>query len=192
MLPTIEEIMKMRRNLGVSQKDLAKSVGVSQSYIARLEKGEINPAYDKIRKIYSYLERRGQNAERMDIKAEKLMSAPVIWATPNDSVLTCLSTMRKSGFSQLPVGGKGNPNVGTVTESDINDLLVSGTPIESLKGMSIRSVMSEPLPVVGKNSPLYALYPLLRFFGAVLISDSGEIVGIVTKADVLKAVEAYG
>ncbi|MCL5730630.1 MAG: CBS domain-containing protein [Candidatus Thermoplasmatota archaeon] len=182
----------MRKNLGVSQKDLARSVGVSQSYIARLEKGEINPAYDKIRKIYAYLERKGQNAESMDIKAERLMSSPVVWAMPNDSVLTCLSTMRKSGFSQLPVGGRGNSNMGTVTESGINDLLVSGTPIESLKGMNLRSIMSEPLPVVGKNSPLYALYPLLRFFGAVLISDSGEIVGIITKADILKAVEAYG
>jgi transcriptional regulator, XRE family len=55
MLPTIEEIGKMRKNLGISQKELARTCGVSQSYIARMEKGSINPTYDKIRKIYDYL-----------------------------------------------------------------------------------------------------------------------------------------
>ena len=31
----------MRKNLGISQKELARISGVSQSYIARLEKGSI-------------------------------------------------------------------------------------------------------------------------------------------------------
>ncbi|MCL4326775.1 MAG: helix-turn-helix domain-containing protein, partial [Candidatus Thermoplasmatota archaeon] len=39
MFPTIEELKKMRKNLGISQKELASVSGVSQSYIARLEKG---------------------------------------------------------------------------------------------------------------------------------------------------------
>ena len=91
----------------------------------------------------------------------------------------------------MPVMSKDRANIGTITESGINDLLVNGTSIESLKGMSVKSIMTEPLPVLGKNSPLYALYPLLRYFDAILVSDMGEIVGIVTKADILKAVEAY-
>ncbi len=191
MLPSIKDIMKMRKNLGISQKDLASGIGVSQSYIARLEKGEINPPYDKITKIYSYLQKSGDRAEKLDIRAQKLMSFPIMWAYASDSILTCLSTMRKNGFSQMPVMSKDRPNIGTITESGINDLLVNGTSIESLKGMSVKSIMTEPLPVLGKNSPLYALYPLLRYFDAILVYDMGEIVGIVTKADILKAVEAY-
>ncbi len=191
MLPSIKDIMKMRKNLGISQKDLAGGIGVSQSYIARLEKGEINPPYDKMRKIYSFLQKSGDRAEQMDISAQKIMSSPVSWAMNTDSILNCLSIMRKSGFSQMPVTSKDRPNIGTITESGINDLLINGTPIESLKGMSVKSIMSEPLPVLGKYSPLYAMYPLLRYFDAILISDSGDIVGIVTKADILKAVEAY-
>ena len=38
MLPSIEELRKMRKNLGISQKELARISGVSQSYIARLER----------------------------------------------------------------------------------------------------------------------------------------------------------
>ena len=62
MLPSIEELRKMRKNLGISQKELARISGVSQSYIARLEKGSINPTYDKVRKIFDYLNRTGQKA----------------------------------------------------------------------------------------------------------------------------------
>ncbi len=38
----------MRKNLGISQKESNLISGVSQSYIARLEKGSINPTYDKV------------------------------------------------------------------------------------------------------------------------------------------------
>ena len=37
MLPTIEELRKMRKNLGISQKELARVSGVSQSYIVLKE-----------------------------------------------------------------------------------------------------------------------------------------------------------
>ena len=67
MLPSIEELRKMRKNLGISQKELARISGVSQSYIARLEKGSINPTYDKVRKIFEYLNKTGQKATGIDI-----------------------------------------------------------------------------------------------------------------------------
>jgi predicted transcriptional regulator len=35
------------------------------------------------------------------------------------------------------------------------------------------------------------IYPLLKFSSAVLIMENGELKGIVTKADILKAVEEY-
>ena len=55
MLPSVQDLGKMRKNLGISQKEIAKMVGVSQSYIARMEKGDINPTYENVKKIYSYL-----------------------------------------------------------------------------------------------------------------------------------------
>ncbi|MCL4341722.1 MAG: helix-turn-helix domain-containing protein, partial [Candidatus Thermoplasmatota archaeon] len=78
MLPSIEELRKMRKNLGISQKELAHVSGVSQSYIARLEKGNLNPTYDKIRKIYEYLNKTGNKVNSIDISAEKIMSPNVL------------------------------------------------------------------------------------------------------------------
>lgn len=192
MLPSIEEIRKMRKNLGISQKELANATGVSQSYIARLEKGSINPTYDKIRKIHEFLNKSGMRAETIDISVERIMSRGVVACSPTDSVVHALDLMRNGGFSQLPVMTTDERVLGTITESDINDLLIRGASIESLKGMIVKRAMGPVLPQVDRNSPMSMLYPILKFYNAVLIIEEGKVVGIVTKADVLKAVETYG
>ncbi|MFG1460095.1 MAG: CBS domain-containing protein [Thermoplasmataceae archaeon] len=191
MLPSIPEIRKMRKNLGISQKELAGLTGVSQSYIARLEKGEINPTYEKIRKIYEILNQNGSRANSLDLTVSKIMSPMVITASSSDTVVHALTIMRDKGYSQLPVLEQRRV-VGTITEADINDLLVKGKSIESLKNMIVKDIMGPALPQVDKSSPVSMIYPILKFSNAVLIFSAGELKGIVTKADVLKAVDLYG
>ncbi len=192
MLPSIEELRKMRKSLGISQKELARISGVSQSYIARLEKGEINPAYDKVRKIFEYLNTSGNRAKDIDIKAEFIMTKDVDTCEMNDSIISALNKMREKGYSQLPVVTSDKRIIGTITESDINDMLIKGTSIESLKLLTVKKVMGKVLPQLDKNSPISMIYPLLKYSNAVLIVDGAELKGIITKADVLKAVETYG
>lgn len=192
MLPSIEEIRKMRKNLGISQKELASETGVSQSYIARLEKGSINPTYDKIRKIHEFLNRNGMRAETIDIRVDKIMSEGVVSCSPTDSVVHALDLMRNGGFSQLPVVSADERLAGTIAEADINDLLIRGASIDSLRSMIVKRVMGPVLPLVDRSSSMSMLYPMLKYCSAVLISGGGKLVGIVTKADVLKAVETYG
>ena len=191
MLPSIPEIRKMRKNLGISQKELAGLTGVSQSYIARLEKGEINPTYEKIRKIYEILNQNGSRANNLDLTVSKIMSPLVITASSSDTLVHALTIMREKGYSQLPVLEQ-RRIVGTITEADINDLLVKGKSIESLKNMIVKDIMGPALPQVDKSSPVSMIYPILKFSNAVLIFSAGELKGIVTKADVLKAVDLYG
>ncbi len=191
MLPSIPEIRKMRKNLGISQKELAGLTGVSQSYIARLEKGEINPTYEKVRRIYEILNRSGMRANSIDIDVSKIMSSTVLMITQGESVVHALTLMRERGYSQLPVTDDKRV-VGTITEADINDLLVKGKSIESLRNMLVKNIMGPALPQVDKRSPISMIYPILKYSNAVLVFDEGEIKGIVTKADVLKAVDLYG
>lgn len=192
MLPSIEELRKMRKNLGISQKELAKVSGVSQSYVARLEKGSINPTYDKVKKIYEYLNKSGQKATSIDIDCERIMTADVVTCFPTDSIISALNLMREKGYSQLPVVTPEKKVVGTIAESDINELLIKGASIESLKGLTVKKVMGMTLPQIDKSSPISMVYPILKFSSAVLIVDGGELKGIITKADILKAVEEYG
>ena len=191
MLPSIEELKKMRKNLGISQKDLAHVSGVSQSYIARLEKGDINPTYVKVRKIFEYLNKAGQKVNTIDIMAEKIMSTSLITCSPSDSIISALNKMRDKGISQLPVLTMDGKVIGSVSESDINDMLLKGSTIESLKNMVVRKVMGATPPQLDRRSPLSMVYPILKYSSCVLIVDGGDVKGIITKADILKAVEEY-
>jgi len=57
MFPTLEDIAKRRRQLGLKQSELAKMAGVSQSLIAKLESGTIDSSYTKVKTIFDVLER---------------------------------------------------------------------------------------------------------------------------------------
>ena len=56
MLPTMvviepKDIAKVRRQLGLTQSQLSSVSQVSQSYIARIESGKIDPSYSKTRAL---------------------------------------------------------------------------------------------------------------------------------------------
>ncbi|MEM2547192.1 MAG: helix-turn-helix domain-containing protein, partial [Candidatus Bathyarchaeia archaeon] len=57
MLPSLDEIAKRRKLLGLTQKQLAKIAGVSQSFVAKVESGKIDPSYSKVKAIFDVLER---------------------------------------------------------------------------------------------------------------------------------------
>ena len=145
----------------------------------------------RIRKIYEILNQNGSRANNLDLTVSKIMSPVVITAISSDTVVHALTIMRDKGYSQLPVLEQRRV-VGTIAEADINDLLVKGKSIESLKNMIVKDIMGPALPQVDKSSPVSMIYPILKFSNAVLIFSAGELKGIVTKADVLKAVDLYG
>ncbi len=49
------EIIKLRLEKGLSQKDLAERVGTKQSAISRLENGEYNPSIEFLSKVANAL-----------------------------------------------------------------------------------------------------------------------------------------
>ena len=127
----------------------------------------------------------------MDLTVESIMTKTLITCYPTDSIMSALNIMRQRGYSQLPVITHDGKTVGTITESDVNDMLIKGASIESLKNLLVRKVMGSTLPQVDKSSPVSMIYPMLKYSSAVLVTDGGELRGIVSKADILKAVEEY-
>lgn len=47
----ISTLIKARKNLGISQSELAKTIGTDQARISRLEKGTLNPTIDFLKRI---------------------------------------------------------------------------------------------------------------------------------------------
>jgi predicted transcriptional regulator len=64
--------------------------------------------------------------------------------------------------------------------------LSAGKDLSQVSKLSVGEVMEEAFPQVGEDAPLSLISSLLHVYPAVLISTKGKVVGIVTKADLLK------
>jgi predicted transcriptional regulator len=182
MLPPLGEVLKKRRMLGLSQKDLAKMAGVSQSLIAKVESGKIDPSYTKAKAVLDVLE---SQETRREGCVEQVLHDNVIGVQGNDPVSKAVQLMREHGFSQIPVFD-GEHVVGSVTEKTVLGQILSGTDLASMSVLSVREIMDEIFPQVGENAPLSLVSNLLKVYPAVLVPRKGKTIAIVTKADLLK------
>jgi predicted transcriptional regulator len=182
MLPPIEEIAKKRRMLGLTQKQLAKLAGVSQSLIAKLESQKIQPSYDKVKAIFDALE----NLETgVELHAADVLHNAVIGIQKNEPVSKAVKLMVDYGYSQLPVFD-GEQVVGSISEKTMLEKVSSGRDFAQISQLPVESIMEENFPQVGKLTPLKLVSNLLEVYPAVLVSEKGKVVGIITKADLLK------
>lgn len=169
----------LRKKLNLTQAKFASQAGVSQSFIAKLEAGRLDPTYSKVKKITEALDRLSHQEEK---KACDIMTKDVMEARPSDLVSDLVSLMAKKGISQLPVMD-GNKALGILTEMGILEAQ-SKKPLPELKA---KDAMAEVPPMVSPTTPASAIIGLLRYFPAVLVSKDGAILGIITKSDVLKS-----
>ncbi len=176
MFPEVEEIKKKRKKLGISQKKLAELVGVSQPLIAKLESGRLDPKLSLIKRILKVLE----DVEG-SMKASSIMNSPVISVSPEESIKNAVNLMLEHGISQLPVLENGKL-VGSLTENRVMKFIFEDGDTET----KVRNVMETPFPVVDEKSGISTIMKLLLEFPAVLVAKNGEIVGIVTKQDVMR------
>ncbi len=181
MLPPLEIIQEKRRRLGLTQSQLAELAGVSQSYIAKLEARSLEPAYGKVRAILEALERL---ETRREVPASELMTRDVVGVGALQPIQDAVDLMRMHGYSQLPVMDGGRA-VGSISESTILERLLAGGSDGPPSEGPVSEVMDDPFPLVGEEAPVSVLASLLRFYPAVLVQRKGEVVGIVTKADLL-------
>ncbi|MEW5996392.1 MAG: CBS domain-containing protein [Candidatus Micrarchaeota archaeon] len=182
MLPSLNEIKKRRVSLGLTQGRLAKLAGISQSLVAKIESGKADPSYSNAGKIFEALDSLHAKEEK---KAEQIMASPVLCAKPSEQVGRALSLMREKGISQLPVVD-GGVVVGTISENAILSLLEKGYRMEDVRKTAVSSVIEPSLPQVGRGTRYSAVISLLKENPAILVVEKGKILGIITKADLVR------
>lgn len=186
--PPASDIKKIRKSMDVTQSELSRMSGVGQSTIAKIEGGRTSASYETVVKLFETLEqmRRGQES---DMKAMDVASTKIVSIESSALVHQASDLMRRTGYSQLPVIDSG-VSVGSISERGIFELLREGSTMEDLAHTSISKVMKEPFPVVSDTAPMSAVTGLMVGYDAVLVSRKGEIVGMITNADILKLVRA--
>ncbi|MBS7648182.1 MAG: CBS domain-containing protein [Candidatus Bathyarchaeia archaeon] len=185
MLPPLEEIEKRRKSLGLTQKELAKLVNLSQSMIAKIECGKLNPSYLKVKLIFDTLEKL---EKKITLKAEDLLHEEVVGIEKDDSISKAVNLMLEKGYSQLPVFDRGK-SVGSITEKTVLEQILKSDDVSKLSSMSVESIMESSFPCVDMDAPLQVISTLLRYSSAVLITERGKIRGIITKADLLRVIK---
>jgi len=172
-------IKKIRKELGITQEELAEKAGVTQAYIAKLENGRVDPRLSTFNRILTAL----LECRRATPKAADVMSSPVISVKPYEKVEDVIKLMNTHNISQIPVIS-GNKIVGSVTE---RSLVRKSLEYEDIYERKVMEVMDEPFPIVNEEEDLEVVKYLLEDHPAVLVQDkTGVLRGIITRVDLFK------
>jgi predicted transcriptional regulator len=177
----IKDLQKIRKVLGLTQSELAKLSGVSQSLIAKIEAGKIDPSFSKTIAIFETLQKLQLKNSK---KVKNVMTKEVVLADAESSVGEVVKLMYKHAISQMPVLS-GDEVIGSVSEK----VLIKKLSTEESKSLFIKrvkEVMEPPFPTVNEDTPIDLLIPMLNFYPAILVMRGRSIAGIVTRADLLK------
>jgi predicted transcriptional regulator len=171
-LPELGIIRQKRKKLGLTQQSLAARCRISQSLLAKVELGEVTPNYNIAKRIFETLE---QLEESDSKKAYEIMNKTVITLKSDDKVSKAVGIALKRGISQFPVAENGRI-IGSITTADL---------LDAEKGSTISKYLSPAMPSVGRLMPVSVIKDILKISGAVLVTDSGKVVGIITPEELL-------
>ena len=166
-------LKKMREQVGLTQEQLAKIVGISQAHIAKIENEKVNPTLSTINKIMSVLEANKKNI------CKDLLNKSLISLKPDDTVNYAAKLMRENDISQIPII-ENDRCIGSLSDKTI---------VRNLNSINtstrVKEFMDDPFPVISCNDDINLVKTLLEYHQAVLISENGKIIGILTKSDLL-------
>ncbi|ARM75871.1 CBS domain-containing protein [Acidianus manzaensis] len=182
MLTEFIEIKKLRELAGLTQAELAKRVGVSQSFIAKLENGKIDPKFSVIKKIFYELN------NILDIKdtANSIMHRPVICAYTDENVIDIVTKMEKNAISQIPVINIENKLQGIIYDYTILRK-ISKYYSNNIYKLTASKVMTPLPPLISENTSISEIMKLLSTHSVVLVTDKLlHPIGIITRSDLIE------
>jgi len=182
MLPTPQEFRFLRKKASLTQKQLADKAGLSQSLIARIEKGDIDTRISTAQRILDVIKNTEPSGEK-SLSLRDYMVSPVIYCRSSDPIKRVVALMADQNISQMPVMENGKA-VGSIVDTELVQILAKRGARSSRRKIS--DVMSKQFPELDVNAPIDKAIELLTKSSAVLITNGPHIAGIVTKADVLR------
>lgn len=183
------KIKNTRKSLNISQKKLAKFVGISQSTVARLESDikRMNPSYNMVYNVLDsmgQLARTGRSSEILNKEAHELMHRHIYSIKKTQRLKEAIKIMKNNDFSQLPVLNGDGTVVGTVHQKRL--LNIATQDLLLVEKMRVSEVLDPSLPQVDMNTPVSKLKPILQNWDAVLVIEKGKLVGIITIYDLFR------
>ena len=120
------------------------------------------------------------------MKAREFMNRDVVAATPATSARDIAGTLVGNRISGMPVTDRDGRVLGVVSEEDILRALMEQ---KDLGVLTAEDIMSKNLAAVDSETSVESVMQILHDEGIlrVPVIDSGRLVGIISRADVIRA-----
>jgi predicted transcriptional regulator len=182
--PDLSEIRRRRVLVGLSQGALARSAGVSQSLVAKIERGKVEPSYRIVQALFQSLGRHEHRA-KPEVSVGHLMSSNLVTVAPGALVSEAAHLLRRHSISQVPVLDHGF-SVGSLTDRLVVSCLADPSLVGKLASVRVRQVMGDPFPQIDETATRSIAVALLGHVPAILVTREGRLTGIVTQSDLFK------
>ena len=176
MVFDITQLKKIRKQLQLTQHQFAKKAGISQSMVAKIEAGRLDPTYSYVQKIEHVL---ASLTKTHELQAKDLMHKHVIAVQKQEALKNVIHLLAKHAISQVPVLDH-EKVIGLVTESTLLE------HADDAKKTPVQEVMQESPPLIALGTAQSVIISLLHFFPIILVQDAGKLVGVITKADIIR------
>lgn len=171
----------LRQQAGLSQVELARLAQVSQSFIAKLESGKIDPTYSRVLRLEHVL----QTRVLLDgdwLAAHTEVVSGFVWES--QTIPSAIAELERWRVPGLPVKNEAGQIVGLFHLQPLLDDLYFSLNLGQKK--TVADVMVLP-PIVPSTASRATVLALLRERGMVLIGTEKELAGWVLPFSILKS-----
>ena len=186
-IPQLTEIKKLREELNLSQRQLAKQCDIPSSFLSMIEnqKNNTKPSYDVLVRIFQELDGESQKNLGKLITADKICKTNLTSARKSDYAEDIIKIMHEKDFSQIPVLDGGGC-IGMVTENSLMKFLQERTH-KPLTTTRVKDVMDTPPIVIDISTKVTEnILSLFNDSKCLLVSDNAKIMGLITKIDAIR------
>ena len=186
-IPQLTEIKKLREELNISQRQLAKQCDIPSSFLSMIEnqKNNTKPSYDVLVRLFKELDGESQKNLGKLITADKICKTNLTSARKSDYAEDIIKIMHEKDYSQIPVLDGGGC-IGMVTENSLMKFLQERTH-KPLTTTRVKDVMDTPPIVIDISTKVTEnILSLFNDSKCLLVSDNAKIVGLITKIDAIR------
>ncbi len=197
---TPEVTMKKRQDdeCSLSQNDLRAALQEMRTYVDVTE--------EDLKKIFEIALRHARDRAASRIFVDEVMTVNVVTTTPDTDLHEAARLLSENRISGMPVVDENKRVIGVISEADVlvlagmkqghtfRDILrnILGEPLAARKGgEKVQDVMSFP-PITSKAdddvSDVAKILDEKRIKRLPVVDDEGRIIGIISRADIVRAI----
>ena len=184
MILSLSRIKSLRTELGISQQHLSRVSGVSQSLIAKIENGQIEPTFSNALRLISALESMQKSLKKT---ADEIKRKSFVYAEENENLYLAIKKIRKSNSILLPVL-KNNKCIGLIDSVKLIDTVISSSDKEKELKKEIKKLELISPVIIPPQTSISLIIDLLKETPVLIVQDKDSTTGIITIIEIAESI----